>query len=201
MAQNGLSTKTELNGGLATVARGLYAASSMTSHQTDHPLSAGELLDGLTRKEREVLDLLVQHHTTKDMARLLDLSPYTVDMRLRNAREKLGAVDRYDAARLYRKMLGNYGKTACEISVMSTSMAAPLATPPEPRNARFTLRDASSFALPAPWENEQPTEFSEVLDRRFGIAWRVAAIPLGALSIALLALALIAIAEQLGMLI
>ena len=173
----------------------------MTSHEADHSLSAGELLDGLTRKEREVLDLLVQHHTTKDIARRLDLSPYTVDMRLRNAREKLGAVDRYDVARLYRKMLENCGKTACEISVMSTSSRGPLPVPPEPRNARFTLQDASSFALPAPWENAQPTGFPEVLDRRFGKAWRIAAIPLGALSIALLALALIAIAEQLGMLI
>lgn len=173
----------------------------MTVHEAAHPMSAGELLDCLTRKEREALDLLVQHHTTKEIARLLGLSPNTVDMRLRNAREKLGAVDRYDVARLYRELLENCGKTTCEFSVMSPSRIAAVPAPPEPRNAWFTLRDASSFTLPAPWENAQATEFPEVLDRRFGKAWRVAAIPLGALSIALLALALIAIAEQLGTLI
>jgi len=175
--------------------------SAMTLHETDQLPSVGEALNCLTRKEREALDLLVQHHTTKDIARLLRLSPNTVDMRLRNARQKLGAVDRYDVARLYQELLETCGKTTCGISVMSTSRGAPLATLSEPRNARFTLQDPGSFALPAPWENGPSTEFPEVLDRRFGKTWRIAAIPLGALSIALLALALIAIAGQLGMLI
>lgn len=173
----------------------------MTLHETEQPASVSELLDGLTHKEREALDLLVQHHTTKDIARILGLAPNTVDMRLRNAREKLGAMDRYDTARLYEELLETCGKTTCGISVMSTSRVAPVATHSEPRNARFTLRDAGSFTLPAPWEKGQPTELPEVLDRRFGKMWRVAVIPLGALSIALLALALIAIAGQLGMLI
>ncbi len=173
----------------------------MKLNVADDHLSAGELLDALTPKERAALDLLVQHHTTKDIARQLGVAPNTVDMRLRNAREKLGATDRYDVARLYRDLLQTCGKTTCEFSVMSRSKPAEVAASAELRNARFTLRDASSFPLPAPWENSQPKELPEVLDLRFGKVWRIAAIPLGALSIALLALALIAIAEQLGMLI
>jgi len=175
--------------------------SAMTLHETDQLPSVGEALNCLTRKEREALDLLVQHHTTKDIARLLRLSPNTVDMRLRNARQKLGAVDRYDVARLYQELLETCGKTTCGISVMSTARPAPVAPDPELRNARFTLRDAGTFLLPAPWENSQPTALPEVLDGRFGRTWRIAVILLGALSIALLALALIAIAGQLGMLI
>jgi len=159
------------------------------------------ILDQLTDKEREVLDLVAQRHTTKEIARQLGLSINAVDLRISKAREKLGAGDRNEAIRIYAHLLDDWGKTTGGSSPVSRLFPPPLATPPEQPGPRFTLRDAASFSLPAPWEVDRPEKLPEVLDRRFGRLWRVIAIPVGALCMALLALAMIAIAETLGMLI
>ncbi len=161
-----------------------------------------DTLKRLTPKERAVLDLVVQHRTTKEIARQLDVAPNTVDMRLRSARDKLRARDRNDTARIYGALLDACGKTTCDSAVMSRWPAMPLADSAETRSpSNYVLEDVAHFTLPAPWETAARTDLPEVLDERFGKWWRVAAIPLGALSIALLALALIAMATNLGMLI
>lgn len=50
----------------------------------------GELCDNplveLTAKQREVLDLLIQHMTSKEISRQLGISPHTVDQRIMLAR-------------------------------------------------------------------------------------------------------------------
>jgi DNA-binding CsgD family transcriptional regulator len=170
---------------------------------TDHEL-AGEIdprLQRLTPKEREALDLVSQRHTTKEIARLLDLSLNAVDTRLFNARDKLGARDRNDAVRIYLQLQQACGKTTIGSPPVFGFASGPLAAPPEPQSARFTLQDVASFTLPPPWEMAERVKLSEDWDRRFGRVWRVIAIPAGALGIALLALALIAIATNLGTLI
>jgi DNA-binding NarL/FixJ family response regulator len=45
--------------------------------------------DGLTSREREVLQLVAEGHTTKDIARILRLSPKTVDSHREHIMEKL----------------------------------------------------------------------------------------------------------------
>jgi len=169
--------------------------------ESDRSEWADERLDRLTGKERDVLNLVLERRTSKEIARQLNIVPNTVDLRLRTAKEKLCARDRNDAARIYGELLGACGKTTCGPTVISQTPTRPVAAPPEHRSARFTLHDAASFELSAPWEASQPTRLSEDWDYRFGRVWRIAAIPLGALGIALLALALIAIATNLGMLI
>src|SRR6478752_3465006 len=52
------------------------------------------MLAGLTAKQREVLDLLIEHKTSKEIARELGISPHTVDQRIQFAKEKLGASSR-----------------------------------------------------------------------------------------------------------
>lgn len=174
---------------------------AMTMQAHDSSFANGDLLVRLTAKERAVLDLVVERHTTKEIARRLDLAPNTIDMRLRSARGKLGACDRNDVARRYAALVETCGKTTCGPMVMSQMSPPPLAAPSEASNSQFRFQDAASFTLAAPWQTVATPKLPEVLDERFGKAWRVAAIPLGALSIALLALALVAIAETLGMLI
>jgi DNA-binding CsgD family transcriptional regulator len=62
-------------------------------------------LDALTVKQREVLDLLIQHKTSKEIARELGISPHTVDQRVQSAKERLGAESRSEAAVEYRRLV------------------------------------------------------------------------------------------------
>ncbi|MGZ3268431.1 MAG: helix-turn-helix transcriptional regulator [Croceibacterium sp.] len=67
-------------------------------------------LNSLTDKQRRVLDLLIEHKTSKEIARELGISPHTVDQRLQFAREKLGAGSRSELAQAYRRLLEVYGQ-------------------------------------------------------------------------------------------
>ncbi len=67
---------------------------------------------GLTEKQCEVLDLLVEHMTSKQIGRELGISPHTVDQRIVFAREKLGARNRRELAMLYRDLVSARDRTA-----------------------------------------------------------------------------------------
>ena len=51
---------------------------------------ARALLDGLTTREREVLDMVARGWSTKEIARALDVSPRTIETHRANLGEKLG---------------------------------------------------------------------------------------------------------------
>jgi DNA-binding CsgD family transcriptional regulator len=57
-------------------------------------------LTDLTEGQKACLRLVVQHHTSKEIARKLGISRYTVDQRLDAARHKLNAASRKDAAKI-----------------------------------------------------------------------------------------------------
>lgn len=54
----------------------------------------------LTDGQRDCLRLVYNHMKSKDIARVLGVSPHTVDMRLRTAMKTLGVTSRIEAARL-----------------------------------------------------------------------------------------------------
>jgi len=56
-------------------------------------------IDLLTRRERECLRLVYEHLSSKQIGRQLGISKHTVDTHVDKARQRLGAQDRYDAAR------------------------------------------------------------------------------------------------------
>ncbi|MEG3172112.1 helix-turn-helix transcriptional regulator [Sphingomonas sp. ZB1N12] len=58
-----------------------------------------QLLDSLTRSERNVLRVLLRERDQKTIARQLNLSPETVKTHLRNAREKTGVRQSFALAR------------------------------------------------------------------------------------------------------
>ena len=76
----------------------------------------------LTVKQREVLDLLILHKTSKEISRSLGISPHTVDQRINLARGKLGLASRNQVAQEYRRLLQTY-----EQSVYQESHVAPAA--------------------------------------------------------------------------
>lgn len=59
-----------------------------------------ELVARLSDGQRDCLRLVLRHMTSKDIARVLDISPHTVDMRVRTAMRTLRVASRIDAARL-----------------------------------------------------------------------------------------------------
>lgn len=74
------------------------------------------VLAGLTAKQREVLDLLIEHKTSKEIARQLGISPHTVDQRIQFSKEKLGAASRNEAAAVYRQLVAICGRVTYEES-------------------------------------------------------------------------------------
>jgi len=60
---------------------------------------------GLTAKQCEVLDLLIEHKTSKEISRMLGISRHTVDQRILLARGKLRATTRSEVAQAYRRLL------------------------------------------------------------------------------------------------
>lgn len=80
----------------------------------------GDLIDNplleLTAKQREVLDLVIQHKTSKEISRLLGISPHTVDQRIMLARGKLGVGTRGEVAQAYRRLLEIYEQPVYELS-------------------------------------------------------------------------------------
>jgi DNA-binding CsgD family transcriptional regulator len=158
------------------------------------------LLDQLTVKEREVLDLVLQHKPSKQIARELGLAPNTIDMRLRSAREKLGTTDRNATARAYSMLLAACGKTTCGFSVMDDFPALPLTGARDRKeDATFVLQDAGFFNGQAPWDTRiSPIGGLEALGDRFG-AWTRIALVIGlAALLAMTVLAVFAIAESLS---
>jgi len=69
-------------------------------------------LMGLTAKQCQVLDLLIQHKTSKEISRTLGISPHTVDQRIMLARAKLQVATRSEVAQAYRLLLAERGRTS-----------------------------------------------------------------------------------------
>lgn len=61
----------------------------------------------LTEGQKACLRLVAQLHTSKEIARTLGISPFTVDQRLDAARRKLNATSRIDAAKIFDAMERN----------------------------------------------------------------------------------------------
>lgn len=69
---------------------------AVTTRQNAFQADLAQLTDG----QRDCLRLVYQHMKSKDIARVLGVSPHTVDMRLRTAMKTLSVASRIEAARL-----------------------------------------------------------------------------------------------------
>ncbi|QJB68039.1 helix-turn-helix domain-containing protein [Parasphingorhabdus halotolerans] len=60
-------------------------------------------IDNLSEPQKECLRLVASLRSSKEIARILDISPHTVDQRLKRAQTILGASSRAEAARMFVK--------------------------------------------------------------------------------------------------
>lgn len=156
-------------------------------------------LAALTAKQREVLDLVLQHQSSKEIARTLGISPYTVDQRITAARQKLQVSTRGEVARAYAELLETCGETAYDFSHVA------LAGKPDQPDRRdlqldpvFALSDVATFTVTPPWQAQTGSNAGlEAFDRRFGIFGRVIAVFGLAAFIAMMFLAMVAVAQTL----
>ncbi|MDO9442719.1 MAG: response regulator [Beijerinckiaceae bacterium] len=68
--------------------------------RSDEVAEVRELLDRLTAREREILDMIARGWATKEIARALDVSPRTVETHRANLAEKLGTTSVAEMVRL-----------------------------------------------------------------------------------------------------
>jgi DNA-binding CsgD family transcriptional regulator len=169
--------------------------------RVNKPASELNRLGQLTEKERAVLDLVLEHKPTKEIARELGLAPNTVDMRLRSAREKLGTTDRNATARAYNSLLNACGKTTCGSMVMEEAAQDALPDPWEHRDeTTLVFQDAATWIdRQAPWDTKvEPHRSLEAFSDDLG-AWARIAMVFGlAALLAITVLATFAIAESLS---
>lgn len=102
--------------GAEIIASGSSGGTQGHRHEGEHQAllsqqQAAELLGLLTAKQVEVLDMLVDHQTSKEIARELDLAPNTVDQRITAARIKWGLPNRKALIRQYTELHEICGKT------------------------------------------------------------------------------------------
>lgn len=88
---------------------------------------AHDILTSLTDKQRAVLELLIEHKTSKEISRILGISHHTVDQRIMLARAKLGVATRGEVAQAYRRLVADSAANTSiyERSVYDFSDVAP----------------------------------------------------------------------------
>ncbi|WP_395330997.1 LuxR C-terminal-related transcriptional regulator [Novosphingobium sp. BL-8H] len=162
------------------------------------------MLDSLTDKQVEVLDRLVLHRTTKEIARELAIAPNTVDQRITAVRDKWGTINRKDTARLYGRLVELCGKPPYEFSRVD-DRAEPTEEVDQdlPVDPVFVLSDARPLVGHSEWAEMRPSAMAglEAFDAKFGRAGRLVAVIALALMMALTLAAALSIADALGRLI
>jgi DNA-binding CsgD family transcriptional regulator len=165
------------------------------------PLNDAQIrLGRLSPKERELLDQILQHKSLKVIAHHLGVTPSAVDQRLKSARIKLGAADRNDAARIYTGLLASCRESTCGFAQLGTELGSQVTETSEPPSgSTFTFHDSATIEVVPSWfERRHRGVVPEFLDEKVGRLWRVVAIPVFAVAIAMLALALMAMAKSLS---
>ncbi len=153
----------------------------------------------LTEKQRAVLDLLIEHKTSKQIARELEISPYTVDQRITAARRKLGVATRNELAAAYRGVRGIsqrsvYQSSHVEVSNLQAEQGGGTADEHRPhKEGPFSKREN---------ETEEQVEIyrvgPEIFDGPNGIWFRLGAIGMTTIMLLLVVLGGLATFGQLS---
>lgn len=123
----------------------------------DATLSDDAIFASLTDKQREVLELLAENRTSKEIAARLGVSDSAINQRIDPLRQRLGGVTRAELTRRYRSSVPHpSGAGSCEVF---TGQNFQVETPAgdghesvrEDRPGRYRFEDSLSFAHEPPW--------------------------------------------------
>jgi len=173
----------------------------------------------LTDKQRRVLDLLIENKTSKEIARTLGISPYTVDQRISLARGKLGVSSRVELAARYRIMREMPGQAPSDSLADSEGEqldaadgggainTAQFSGSPAPMLLRSDAPEDALTLSNAGHEDKNACPTDDPIDHRIGpkvfegsagALWRMGAIVATALLLVMTILGLFAIFDQLN---
>lgn len=154
----------------------------------------------LTGKQREVLDLLLAHKTSKEIARELGISPHTVDQRIQFAKGKLGVDSRGEVAVAYRRLLdamaNGQGEPSDPLAYEETRIAA------EPAPVDIDrANDAVVEKVPTPEQRAGAEDYRvapDLFEGRNGTVMRLAGIAVLAVLLVFVALGSVMMFDQLS---
>lgn len=159
--------------------------------------TAKHFYDKLSPGQIEVMEYVAQLHTSKQIARILGVSPSAVDQRIKAAIQKLGASDRHAGARLFNEIITACERTPCaSTQVDQGGERSQLFGQEFPQGPHFSLNDSYFDPTDANVDTEQT--LLEILDSRLGITGRVLAIIGLAMLVAFTALAVTAMGVALN---
>ncbi len=154
------------------------------------------MLDGLTGKQREVLMLVAEGMTSKEIARKISISESAVNQRIEVIRQRLGGMSRASIARLYRDT--NALIFTIPTSNSLTGNAIQLQAEEELAQ-HLSPEGAEIFNAPGDEADGelQPSTFPSALRGQTGRRWRHAAVVTIAVGMVSLALLLIVVSHNL----
>jgi DNA-binding CsgD family transcriptional regulator len=161
----------------------------------------GDIWSSLTAKQREAISLVANGYTSKEAARILDITPKVFDRRVDVVRRRLGDITRAEAAREFRE----------HFSMGETFPREPFPLhPTTPRQSEHAHRSGGenlAFASPAtfveraPWEEFTVGSLPEIEPAQLGIRARLFAVVIGAIGMTAILLLLLGIVNGLDALV
>ena len=167
-------------------------------HEPTKHMTAGRFAR-LTRKQRDVLELLVEYKTSKEISRILSISPHTVDQRIDSVRRMLGGVGRRELIQAFLDDERICQQLTYEESPMvpSHDSVEQLSTEgqqvPQPLLAPLRIEQASKES-----EDRGYRVLPELFEGKSGTLFRIAAIAIIAVLVSLMMLAIMSIYLQLS---
>lgn len=144
----------------------------------------------LTAKQRECLHLVVLRKSSKEIARILEISKPAVDQRLVSARRVLGASTRDEAALIYARASGTYDRILYDPVGVPFDATLGSEDPQDERSSSYMLEEVS---IPYNVDTEHDSNvWPQILkdsEGNWGAAQRIAIIVI--LTIGILAIVLI----------
>lgn len=151
----------------------------------------------LTEKQQQALEMVADHLSSKEIAIRLGISSHSVDKRLDEARRKLGASTRKEAARIFfendKHIIGGDWLTGEPITVPENA-ANSQNDDDERHNALYSFADVAPIKQHAPWRSWQ-VAVPEISPERLTLRAKLVLILVGALGLVILALLLLALAQ------
>lgn len=144
--------------------------------------SFSKVFESLTLKQASVLDLAIQHMTSKQIARELKITPKTADRRIEGIRSRLGNIPRSDLLRNYSAWLEDGGKSPRGISLLTPASRIDPNPTPQPEVA-YKFEDSLVFDERASWDAGSSWQKPEIELEKLGPGVRIVMMLVGAVAI------------------